>query len=130
MYCPLSHRSYFVVNLIYLFFSFIVYKYEGRYLSYVFPHFILSIYFCLSFVCVKVLVPQSYLTLCDPMDYSPPSSSAQGILQARILEWVAISSFSGSSQPRDWILISCITGRFFLYLLSHQGSSTYPLVGA
>ena len=40
---------------------------------------------------VKVLVTQSCLTLCDPMDYSLPGSSAHGILQARILEWVAIS---------------------------------------
>ena len=41
---------------------------------------------------VKVLVTQSRLTLCDPMDRSPPGSSVHGILQARILEWVAISS--------------------------------------
>ena len=38
-------------------------------------------------------------TLCDPMDYSPPGSSVHGIFQARILEWVAISSSRGSSQP-------------------------------
>ena len=38
-----------------------------------------------------VLVPQSCLTLCNSMDYSPPGSSVRGILQARILEWVAIS---------------------------------------
>ena len=42
-------------------------------------------------VCVCVLVAQSCLTLCDPMDCSPPGSSVHGILQARILEWVAIS---------------------------------------
>ena len=41
-------------------------------------------------VCVCVLVAQSYLTLCNPMDYSPPGSSVYGILQARILEWVAM----------------------------------------
>ena len=41
---------------------------------------------------MKVLVAQSCLTLCDPMDYSPPASSVHGILQLRILEWVAISS--------------------------------------
>ena len=41
--------------------------------------------------------PQSSLTLCDPMDCSPPGSSVHGILQARTLEWVAISSFRGSS---------------------------------
>ena len=37
------------------------------------------------------LVPKSYLTLCDPRDYSLPGSSVHGILQARILEWVTIS---------------------------------------
>ena len=42
-------------------------------------------------VCVRTLVTQSYLTFCDPMDCSPPGSSVHGILQARILEWVAIS---------------------------------------
>ena len=39
--------------------------------------------------------------VCDPMDRSPSSSSVHGILQARILEWIAISSSRGSSQPRD-----------------------------
>ena len=48
---------------------------------------------------VKVLVAQSHF--CDPMDYSLPSSPVHGILQARILEWVAISYSRGSSQPRD-----------------------------
>ena len=42
------------------------------------------------------------LTLCDPMDFSLPDSSVHVILQARILEWVAISSSRGSSQPCDW----------------------------
>ena len=44
---------------------------------------------------------QSGLTLCDPVDCSPPGSSVHGILQARILEWVAISSSKGSSWTRD-----------------------------
>ena len=44
---------------------------------------------------------QSCLTLCDPMDRSLPGSSVPGILQARILKWVAVSFFRGSSQPRD-----------------------------
>ena len=52
-------------------------------------------------------------TLCDPMDYSPPGSSIHGILQARILEWVAISFSRGSSWPRDWAQVSCIAGRRF-----------------
>ena len=46
---------------------------------------------------VKVLVAQSCPTLCHPMDCSPPGSSVHGILQARILEWVAISFSRGSS---------------------------------
>ena len=49
----------------------------------------------------KLLVIQSCLTLCDPMDCSLLGSSVHGILQARILEWVAISYSRGSSQPRD-----------------------------
>ena len=47
-----------------------------------------------------VLVTQSCLTLCDPMDCSLPSSSDHGFSQARILKWVAISSFRGSSWPK------------------------------
>ena len=47
------------------------------------------------------------------MDCSPPGSSVHGILQARILEWIAIPFSRGSSQPRDWTQVSCITGRFF-----------------
>ena len=63
---------------------------------------------------VKVLVAQSCPTLCDPRDCSPPGTSAQGIFQAIILEWVAVSFFRGSSWPRDWThisYISCIGGR-------------------
>ena len=48
---------------------------------------------------VKVLVVQSCLTLCEPVDCSPPGSSVHGILQARILEWVAMPSSRGSSHP-------------------------------
>ena len=65
----------------------------------------------------------SVMSDCDPMDCSLPGSSAYGILQARILEWVAISFSWGSSWPRDGTLISR-TGRRILYRLSHQGSPT------
>ena len=51
--------------------------------------------------CVCSMSLQSCLTLCDPIDHSPSGSSVRGILQARILEWVAISSSRGSSQLRD-----------------------------
>ena len=47
------------------------------------------------------------------MDYSPPGSSAHGILQAKILEWFAISFSRGSFQPRDQTHICCLAGRFF-----------------
>ena len=50
---------------------------------------------------------QPCLTLCDPLDCSLPGSSVCRIFQARILEWVAISSFRGSSQLRDWTQVSC-----------------------
>ena len=55
---------------------------------------------CLN-VKVKMLVTQSSLTLCNTMDGSPPDSSAHGVLQARILEWVAVPFSRGSFQPRD-----------------------------
>ena len=51
---------------------------------------------------------QLCLNLCKPMDHSPPDSSVHGILQARILVWVAISSSRGSSQPRDQTHIFCL----------------------
>ena len=51
--------------------------------------------------------------LCDPIHCSPPGSSVYGILQARILEWVAIPFSWGSSQLRDWTWVSLNVGRFF-----------------
>ena len=59
--------------------------------------------------CVHTQSLQSCLTLCNPMGCSPPGSSVRGILQARILEWVAMSSQRGSSQPRDWTHISYVS---------------------
>ena len=60
-----------------------------------------------------VLIACWYLTLCNLMDCTLPGSSVHGILQARILEWVAISFSRGFSQPRYWTWVSCIAGRFF-----------------
>ena len=54
------------------------------------------------------------LTLCDPMECSRLGLSVLGILQAKILEWVAIPFSRESSQPRDQTWVSCITGRFFM----------------
>ena len=56
----------------------------------------------------EVKVTQSYPTVCNPMDYT-----VHGILQARILEWVALPFSSRSSQPRDRTQVSHIAGRFF-----------------
>ena len=75
--------------------------------------------------------PVSCPTLCNPMVCSPPGSSIHGILQARILERVAMSFSRGSSWPRDGTQVSCIAGRFFTvwvtrrwaYKLFEAGSS-------
>ena len=68
------------------------------------------------FICVR---------LCEPMEYSLPGSSVHGILQARILEWVAMPSSRGSSQPGDQTLISYVSciGRWVLDHQHHLGSS-------
>ena len=60
-----------------------------------------------------IVVTQSCLTLYDPMNCSRPGSSVHGILQAKILERVAIPFSRGSSQPRDWTQVSHIAGGFF-----------------
>ena len=62
---------------------------------------------------VKELVTQLCLTLCDRIDCSPPVSSVHGILQVRILEWVAMLFSRRPSWPRDWTRVSHNAGRFF-----------------
>ena len=64
-------------------------------------------------MCIRAKSLQLYPTLCNPMDCSPPGSSVHGILQARILEWVAIPFSRGSSWPRDGTWVSRMAGRFF-----------------
>ena len=71
----------------------------------------------ISIYLVKVKVAQSCLTLFDPMDYP-----VHGILQARILEWVAFPFSRGSSQPWDWTQVSCIAGRFFTSWATREAS--------
>ena len=80
----------------------------------------------ITIVCAVCML--SCIPLYDPVDCSLPGSSAHGILQARILEWVAISSCRGSSWCRDQIrfsCISCIAGRFFT--TEPPGSPQYEL---
>ena len=65
----------------------------------------------------------------DATDYSPPGSSVHGILQARILEWVAMASSRGSSRPKDptCIHLSCID-RWILYHYCHMGSRFLSII--
>ena len=73
--------------------------------------------------CTHAKSLQLYLTLCDPMDRSWPGSSVHGILQARILEWVAISTSRGSSWTMDQTQVSYVSfiGRRILYHYCHLG---------
>ena len=82
-------------------------------------------YMCIYINCISELrefVTQLCLTLCHPMDCSPPGSSVYRTLQVRILEGAAIPSSRGSSWPRDWTWVSCIAHWFLtvwatLYML-------------
>ena len=74
-------------------------------------------------LCVYLVV-QSFPTLCDPMNWAP-DSFIHGILQARMLEWVAITFSRGSSQPRDRTLVSCITSRFFTVRATREANDTH-----
>ena len=80
--------------------------------------------------CMWAKLLQSCLTLCDHMGCSPPGSSVPKILQARILEWVAVLSFKGSSQPWDQTHVSyfsCI-GRWFSTTSTTWGSPSTRVV--
>ena len=76
------------------------------------------------YIHLKVLVTQSCLTVCDPVDCSPPGSSVHGIFQAKILEWVAIPFSMVSSQPRDQTLLSYTGSRFFTIWATRE--ALYP----
>ena len=88
---------------------------------YLLPHYfhqfgesqLMKVLLLVSEVKVKVLVAQSCLTLCNPMDCSSPGSSIYGIFQARILEWVVILFSRGSSPPKHRTQVFCTVGRFF-----------------
>ena len=77
---------------------------------------VLGVHFYWLHACMCMLSFQWSWTLCDPMDCSLPGSSIHGNLQARILEWVAMLSSRGSSQPRDWTRIP------YIYLHWQAGS--------
>ena len=90
------------------------------------PHTVLS-----PWACVRLLSLFSLVLLCDPTDSGPPGSSFLGILQARILVWVARPSSRVSSQPRvrtHVFYVSCVSciGRGILYHWCHLGSPPAP----
>ena len=90
---------------------------------YLFTTLHLVFYYC-------VLVAQSCLTLCNPMDCRPPGPSVHGISQARILEWVAIHFSRGSSWPRDQTQVSRLSNwahtlRAHTHTHTHTHKSTY-----
>ena len=91
--------------------------------SYWFPvHFFFSFVVRMWFViCVHAKSLQSYLTHCDLMDHSPPGSFVHRILQARILEWVAMTSSTGSSQPMTWTSSAAPALQVDSLPLSHGG---------
>ena len=81
-----------------------------------------------EFICLcRCLVAQSCPTLCDPMDCSLPDSSVHGIVQARILEWVAIPFSRGSSWPRDQTYL--LFGRWILYYWATWEAFHMPKLG-
>ena len=82
--------------------------------------------------CFLLLLPSSVCacsvlgTLCNPTDCGPPGTSVHGILQARILEWVAISFSKGSSRPRYWTLVFCTAGSFFTIWATREAPKSGP----
>ena len=79
------------------------------------------------FICSEGEVTQSCLTLCDPTECSLPGSSIHGIFKARVLEWVAISFFKGSSWPRDRTQVSHIVGRCFTVWATRKVSNPFSV---
>ena len=75
--------------------------------------------------CTSAWSLQLSLMFCNHMDCSRPDSSVHGILQARILEWVAIPFSRISSQPRDWAWVSCIAGGFLTIWATREAHHSY-----
>ena len=78
-------------------------------------------------MCVHAQSLQLCLNICDPMDCSPPGSSVHGILQTRILKWVAMLSSRGSSQPNDQmsLMSPALAGRFFTTSTTWEATYTH-----
>ena len=76
---------------------------------------------CCAVLC---LVARLCPTLYDPVDCNPPGSSSMGILQARVLAWIAMPSSRGSSQLRDQTHVSCLAGRLFTIRATRKPKNT------
>ena len=89
----------------------------------------MPLFFCPIFIqrntcaCLHAQLLQLWQALYEPMDCSPPGLSGHGILQTRILEWVAISSCRGSSWPRGWTCISWVALQAGFFIAALQGDS-------
>ena len=81
-----------------------------------------------DYTCVCAKSAQSCPTLCVPIDCSLLGSSVHGILQAKMLEWVAILFSRGSSPSRDWILVSCIAGKLLTIWTTKEVQGHYSFV--
>ena len=94
----------------YIYYIYILRESERYYRLYIYVHTLyIYIYACIWWWFSHYVVSHC----CDRVDCSPPGSSVHGILQARILERVAISFSRGSSQPKNLTRVSCIVGRWF-----------------
>ena len=88
-------------------------------------HMLIQLLLAVTELWSEVLVTQSCLTLSYPMNWDSPGSSIHGIIQARILEWVAISFSRGSSWPRDGTQVFCIAGRLFTVWVIREAQLRY-----
>ena len=125
-YC--IHFFLFWIPLVQVLFTLCVTTETGSKLIFLMPVFplltpVLSPHQHFSNLKVKVSVVQSCLTLCDPMDCTLPGSWVHEILQARILEWVAIPFSRGSPQPRDQTQVSHTAGGFFTIWATREASN-------
>ena len=93
-------------------------KYLQKYFN-VSPILIAALKKIIHLLCMHTASFQLCLILCDPIDWHLPDSSVHGILQARILEWIAMTSSRGSSRPKDQIHVSHVSLHWF--------SSSLPL---
>ena len=95
---------------------------------FIFLHRICGILYLQYSISYEEKVVQSCLTLWDPMNCSRQGSSVRGILQARMLEWVAIPFSRGSSWPRNWTWVSCIAGKFFTIWATREANNIVYLI--